>query len=85
MKVGHRSFPRHKTITKERILATAELVEVGLIDVRLGDFIEVGEGPTRGSCRFGKSVSDRRESSSVRRPRGTDRSQFQSPAIDRIN
>ena len=26
-------------------MATAELVEVGLIDVRLGDFIEVGEGP----------------------------------------
>ena len=26
-------------------MATAELVEAGLIDVRLGDFIEVGEGP----------------------------------------
>jgi hypothetical protein len=45
MKVGHRSFPRHKTVTKERIWATAELVEAGLIDVSLGDFIEVGERP----------------------------------------
>ena len=41
MKVGHRSFPRHKTVTKERIWATAELVD----DVSLGDFIEVGERP----------------------------------------
>ena len=24
---------------------TSELVEVGLIDLRLGDFVEVGEGP----------------------------------------
>ena len=45
MKVGHRSFPRHKTVTKERIWATAELVEAGLIDVSLGDCIEVGERP----------------------------------------
>ena len=45
MKVGHRSFPRHKTVTKERIWATAELVEARLIDVSLGDFIEVGERP----------------------------------------
>jgi len=26
-------------------MATADLVEMGLIDVKLGDFIEVGEGP----------------------------------------
>ena len=26
-------------------MATAELVESGLIEVQLGDFIEVGEGP----------------------------------------
>ena len=26
-------------------MAIADLVEMGLIDVKLGDFIEVGEGP----------------------------------------
>ena len=29
----------------ERQMATAELVELGIINIKLGDFLEVGDGP----------------------------------------
>ena len=37
-------------------MATAELVEAGIIDIQLGDFIEVGEGPK--GTRLGVDVTE---------------------------